>query len=103
MDTAELRLDGNGAAGLLAEAFGGDVTAAVRACAHCPTIGPVAELDAYVHAPGLVLRCRACGNVALRVVRLRDRLLVDVSGIVRLELIPAAAATASAPRARRPA
>jgi hypothetical protein len=90
MDDTDLRLDGNAAAGLLDEILAAEATLVDGTCAHCGTTGPLGSAMVYAHAPGTVLRCAACDEVVLRVVRLRDRLLVDVAGVVRLE-VPAAA------------
>jgi hypothetical protein len=86
MDERDLRLDGNGVAGLLEEAFGFDLTTTICTCAGCGRRGPVGELVAYAHAPGLVLRCPACTRVTLRLARLPDRILVDLRGAAVLEL-----------------
>jgi hypothetical protein len=86
MDERDLRLDGNGVAGLLQEVFGCDLTAALRTCSGCGQTGPVGELVAYAHAPGLVLRCPGCAWVNLRLVRLTDRILLDLRGAAVLEL-----------------
>ena len=58
-----MSLDGNAIAGVLAAAFGTDVTASPRPCQSC---GQTHAVGAYRGA-GLVLRCPACGHVALRV------------------------------------
>jgi hypothetical protein len=73
-------LDGNAAAGALATAFGLEMTAVPGACAHCHTVSVVAELRAYTRAPGIVLRCPACGEVVVRIVRTPTATLVDPSG-----------------------
>jgi len=77
-------LDGN-AAGDLGELFALDVTAAVSTCATCHDARRVAELRAYVQAPGLVLRCASCGAVQVRVVRSATRTWLDLSGVTVLE------------------
>jgi hypothetical protein len=81
---AEQVLDGNALAGTLAAAFGGDVTAVPGRCAHCGAVNVVAELRAYVRAPGAVLRCPACGGVVLRVVETTDAIYVDARGAAYL-------------------
>ena len=84
MDPAPL--DGNAAGGLLAEVFAVDVTVAVTTCASCRDTRPVAELRAYVQAPGVVLRCASCDAVQLRLVRAPDRAWLDVRGIAVVEV-----------------
>ncbi len=86
MDDTELRLDGNAAAAALRELFAVDMTAAVGTCATCDTAGPLAAAHLYLDAPGAVLRCPACTAVVLRVVRTRERVLLDPSGLRRLEV-----------------
>ena len=77
-------LDGNAVAGLLAEAFGEEMTDVPGECAHCGTVNVVAELRAYTRAPGTVLRCPACAGVVLRVVRTPSATLVDARGAAYL-------------------
>ena len=83
MDTS---LDGNAAAGALGDMFAFDVTMAVSTCAICGDPRPVAELRAYMDAPGIVLRCASCGAAQLRLVRSRDRAWLDLRGIQVLEI-----------------
>ncbi len=84
METAPL--DGNAAAGALAELFAFEVTVALTKCAACRDTRPVAELAAYLEAPGIVLRCASCGGVQLRVVRAPDRAWLDVRGIELVQI-----------------
>lgn len=78
-------LDGNGVAGLLAEVFGAEATAIVRACGTCGTAAPVGAHRAYLSA-GVVLRCPGCGDVAIRIARLPGRDIVQVRGSWAVEL-----------------
>ena len=77
---ADQVLDGNAVAGILAVAFGTEMTAVPGECAHCGTVNVVAAMRAYVRAPGTVLRCPACGEVVLRIVETPSATLVDVRG-----------------------
>ena len=88
MDTSPL--DGNATAGALAELFAFDVSLAVTTCAHCRDTRPVAELRAYVRAPGIVLRCASCGGVQVRLVQSAERAWLDLRGVHVLQ-IPATA------------
>ena len=88
MDTTPL--DGNAIAGTLAEMFAFNVTMAVSTCAHCRDTRTIAELRAYVRAPGMVLRCPSCGGVQLRLVQSTERAWLDLRGIEALQ-IPAGA------------
>jgi hypothetical protein len=75
-----LVLDGNAAAGLLAEVFGGaEVTGAVRDCGSCGQRHAVGKHRLYRGA-GLVLRCPGCGDVALVVVERGAWREVQMSG-----------------------
>lgn len=80
----ELTVDGNGVAGVLAEIFAVDVTAAPGQCAHCHTVSLVGTMRAYTRGPGIVLRCPACAEVVVRIVRTPSRTIVDVSGAAYL-------------------
>jgi hypothetical protein len=87
MTDADLRLDGNAAAGILAEVFAAEMTTAVGACAHCGATNPLGAVQVYAQAPGTVLRCPDCTAVLMTIVRAHDRLHVDLSGTRRLELV----------------
>jgi ribosomal protein S27E len=79
-------LDGNAAAGRLAEVFAFDVTVARVKCAGCGDTRPCAELHAYLEAAGTVLRCAACGALEIRLVRAPDRAWLDLRGVEVLEI-----------------
>ena len=81
-----MRLDGNAAGGMLTEVFATDVTGAMVTCDHCGARGAVAGAQAYMGGPGLVLRCSHCESVLLRLVRIRERLLLDTSGVRTLDM-----------------
>jgi hypothetical protein len=79
-------LDGNAAAGILYDMFGVEMTATPTECAHCGATGELATLLAFMQAPGVVLRCRVCENVILRVVETREALYLDARGAVYLRI-----------------
>ena len=79
-------LDGNAVAGVLAATFGRDMTAMPSQCAHCHNVNITAELRAYTHAPGIVLRCPTCSGVVLRIVETPTATLIDTSGIAWLRI-----------------
>lgn len=84
-----LRLDGNAAAGLLAEVFAVEMTSAQSTCAGCGQTGPVGMLLLYGGEMGAVLRCPACERVQVRVVRERGRAgryWVDMRGMTTLRI-----------------
>ena len=80
-------LDGNAAAGVLAELFAAEMTTAVAACAGCGTSGAVATLLLYAHGMGLILRCPACGAAVLRLARRRGGgYRMDLRGAATLDV-----------------
>jgi hypothetical protein len=79
-------LDGNAAAGVLAELFVQEMTTAVTICASCGAAWPMGELRAYLQAPGLVLRCVTCGVAQVRVVRAAERAWLDLRGVRVLQV-----------------
>ena len=86
MTVGDMKLDGNAIGGLLIEIFGADLTAATGICASCGARGEVATLDVYVHAPGVVGRCRSCEAVMLKIVRTGPRTWLDLSGTRTLQI-----------------
>ena len=79
-------LDGNAIAGDLLEVFGVDLSGATCVCAYCGASGFVAEAVVYVRGPGRVARCRACGEILIVLVTIRDVTCVDLRGIAGLEV-----------------
>jgi hypothetical protein len=77
-------LDGNAAAGELAKMFTMDVTVAEGRCAYCGATKRFAEAHLYMQCPGVVARCADCEQVLLRFVSIRDRALLDLSGMTYL-------------------
>ena len=79
-------LDGNAAAGELSKIFAVDVTAAEGQCAHCGATKRFAEAHLYMQCPGIVARCTECEQVLLRLVSVRNRVLLDLTGMTYLSL-----------------
>ena len=79
-------LDGNAAAGELSKIFVMDVTTAECQCSHCGATKHFAEAHVYMQGPGIVARCAVCEQVLLRVVDVRQRVLLDVRGMTYLSL-----------------
>jgi hypothetical protein len=79
-------LDGNGAAGKLSEVFALEMTRARGRCDNCGNVGTLGEARAFLDAPGVVIRCRACESVLLVLVRGDDRYWLGVRGMTWLEL-----------------
>ena len=92
-------LDGNAAAGALAEIFVAEMTVALSSCATCGDTRPIGELRAYLRAPGIVLRCATCGTAEMRIVRDEARVWLDLQGVRVLQI--ALRETADDPHAGR--
>lgn len=86
-----LRLDGNAAAGMLAEIFPFEMTTAQSTCAGCGRIGPLGALWRYGGEMGIVLRCPGCHQVQLRVVRAHGQYWIDLRGMTTLLIAPTTA------------
>jgi hypothetical protein len=82
----ELMLDANATAGLLYEIFGVEMTATPTECANCGNEDEIGTLLAFVHGPGIILRCSTCENVVLRIVQTPDEIILDARGAVYLRL-----------------
>ena len=82
----ELMLDANATAGLLYDIFGVEMTAAPTECANCGNEGELGTLLAFIHGPGIILRCSTCENVLLRIVQTADEIILDARGAVYLTL-----------------
>ncbi len=93
LDDADLRLDGNAAAGLLAEVFCVEMTTAVAVCNGCGRTGPVAELMRYGQEMGAILRCPGCDTPVIRLARTRRAHWLDLRGAVGLRITVGSAPT----------
>jgi Family of unknown function (DUF6510) len=82
-------LDGNAAAGLLAQAFSADMTTAMLTCATCGKTGALATGRLYPAGPALVLRCIVCDSVLMRMAELPGRVMFEAGGVRRMMLIDA--------------
>jgi hypothetical protein len=90
-------LDGNATAGDLTDIFAFDTTTAITTCASCHHTHPLATLDAYLRAPGIVLRCASCHAIQLRLVRSPQQTWLDLRGIHMLAIPPPTDATPQEP------
>jgi hypothetical protein len=86
MDEGDLRLDGNGVAGLLAEVFAVEPTVGWTNCASCGASNQVGALLAYAHGMGAVLRCPGCSAALLRLGRGPGRVWLDLRGMRWLQV-----------------
>ena len=80
-------LDGNAAAGALGSLFAFDVTMATIYCANCDSSGPLAELRFFGSPLAMVLRCRWCEAVNLRLLETGRTTNIDFSGTARIEFM----------------
>lgn len=78
--------DGNAVAGELRDVFCMDVTAAVGQCAACGKIASLGEAHLFAFAPGIVVRCPACEQPLVRLVKGAGRAWLDLRGLVYLQL-----------------
>jgi hypothetical protein len=88
MDAGDRRLDGNAAAGMLAECFAFEVTNAHAVCAGCGAEGPVGALVTFGLPMGAILRCPGCGVVVIRLVQHTMGSWLDVRGLSVLRIPP---------------
>jgi predicted RNA-binding Zn-ribbon protein involved in translation (DUF1610 family) len=86
MTSSNLWTDGSGLAGPFQDLLVPDLSAAVAGCGTCGWTGPMAEARVFDHAPGVVARCPACGQVLLRLVRGPDRAWLDLRGLSYVQL-----------------
>jgi hypothetical protein len=80
----DLTLDGNAVAGILQELFAVEMTASPTQCANCGQDGHIGDLLAFTQAPGIVLRCPACQEVMIRIVRTPGATYFEARGAVYL-------------------
>jgi hypothetical protein len=87
---ADLRLDGNAAAGLLDQLFAFEITTAVATCIGCGHESAVGALDLYDQQMGVVLRCPGCAGLMICATRILGVWRVDLSGLrmLRVEAEP---------------
>jgi len=81
------RLDGNVAAGLLAEVFRCESTAARTVCSGCGAVAAIGTLLAYALEMGAVLRCPHCDTAILRLGSTGDARWVDLRGAVSVRFV----------------
>ena len=82
----DMHLDGNAAAGELAELFTAEMTAAPVTCANCGATGAVGSALLYGQGLGLVLRCPECLAMLACITHARERVLVDMMGVRMLQM-----------------
>jgi uncharacterized protein DUF6510 len=86
-DIVDRRLDGNAAAGPLAELFTVDLSAAILTCKGCLGRSALGAHHLYPDGPALVVRCPACTAVVLRFAADRGGIRLEMTG-TRLLTVP---------------
>lgn len=79
-------LDGNAAAGRLMDIFAVDMTGATVTCEGCGRESVLATLALYGGAVGVVLRCRGCEAVNLRLSNTGRAIHLDLRGASRISI-----------------
>jgi len=85
-DETDTRLDGNAAAGLLADIFRCEPSTTVLVCSGCGAVGPMGSLLAYGLEMGAILRCPVCDTAVLRAGAGGTRIWVDLRGAVSMRV-----------------
>ena len=80
------RLDGNVAAGRMADVFVFDVTAAQARCGACGMTAPLGAYHVYADAPGMVVRCPTCEAMVMRIAQTPGHTWLDMSGVAALDV-----------------
>ena len=81
-------LDGNAAAGLLADCFRFDLTTAWVICAGCGAEGQLGAHPVYGITMGAVVRCATCDGVVVRVTETGGRIWLDFRGARSMRIEP---------------
>ncbi|MGA7148152.1 MAG: DUF6510 family protein [Microbacterium sp.] len=79
---ATATVDGNALAGILSEAFAGDVTVLIGVCDGCGSTAPLAETVVELDETAAIVRCRSCTRTLFTVLRDGDGIRI-VFGMLR--------------------
>ncbi len=80
-----MRLDANGAAGVLREVFAVEMTVGLLTCGTCGRVSMVGALHLYGGAMGTVLRCPGCESVVLRITGVPTGHVMELRGILHVQ------------------
>lgn len=83
-ENARSVVDGNAAAGMLADVFGDDVTALVGLCG-CSAWAPLAETAVELDETAAIVRCRSCTHTLLTVLRTASGIRLVIGTLRELE------------------
>lgn len=84
-ENARSVVDGNAAAGMLADVFGDDVTALVGVCGGCSAMAPLAETAVELDEAAAIVRCRSCTHTLLTVLRTPSGIRLVIGTLRELE------------------
>jgi hypothetical protein len=93
-ENATAVVDGNAAAGMLADVFTGDVTTIVGVCGGCGSTAPLAEAVVEIDEVAAIIRCRGCTHTLVTVLH-TDAGTRIVFGTLRELQVPAGGAGAA--------
>ena len=74
-------VDGNALAGVLADVFGVEMTAAIARCRHCQRIFELAVAHVFITAMGSVMRCAHCQSTLAVIVTKPHEILFSPTGL----------------------
>lgn len=74
-------VDGNALAGVLADVFGVEMTAAIALCRHCQRIFELAVAHVFITAMGSVMRCAHCQSTLAVIVNKPHETLFSPTGL----------------------
>ena len=84
-ENARSIVDGNAAAGLLADVFGDDMTALMGVCGGCSASAPLAETTVELDETAAIVRCRSCTHTLLTVLRTPSGIRLVIGTLRELE------------------
>lgn len=91
-------IDGNALAGSLGMLLTQDVAGLKGVCAGCGQPSLLAETRVFEQAPGLVSRCRHCGNVLATIIEMPRAVRLSFSGLRYVDIPSPGAAPTDANR-----
>lgn len=86
MESDDIQLDGNAAAGFLEEIFAFEVTTARAVCASCEQEHRLGEMTVYALEMGAIMRCPGCGSAMVRISKLDGECWIDAAGMRTLRV-----------------
>ena len=83
---SDTHVDGNALGGLFFDLFGREMTDRLGCCGDCGAVNALGAVHVYIDAPGVVIRCPACGNVLLVVITTNTSTRVSFGSIAWVEM-----------------